>query len=58
MVVSAFSNRGFSKKGVYSSYTTGLIARLRVSDKGQEGISAFLQKCPPTWQTSGGNVKH
>jgi len=56
--MSAFSNREFPEKGVYSSYTTDLIARLRVSDKGQEGLAAFLQKRPPTWQTSGGNVKH
>lgn len=29
--------------------TTQLIARLRVSDEGQEGLSAFLQKRKPKW---------
>ena len=26
-----------------------LIARLRVSPEGQQGLSAFLEKCPPRW---------
>jgi methylglutaconyl-CoA hydratase len=26
-----------------------LIARLRVSPEGQQGLSAFLEKCPPPW---------
>lgn len=32
-------------------YTTELIARLRVSEEGQEGLSAFLEKRQPRWQT-------
>ncbi len=31
-------------------YTTNLIARLRDSDEGREGMSAFLQKRKPWWQ--------
>jgi methylglutaconyl-CoA hydratase len=30
-----------------------LIARLRVSDEGQEGLTAFLEKRPPRWVLSG-----
>lgn len=30
-------------------YTANLIARLRVSDEGQEGLSAFLEKRKPAW---------
>ena len=30
-------------------YTAGLIARLRVSDEGQEGIQAFFEKRKPQW---------
>jgi methylglutaconyl-CoA hydratase len=32
-------------------FTTGLIARLRVSDEGQEGLAAFLEKRKPGWTT-------
>ena len=32
------------------SYTSELIARLRVSEEGQEGLSAFLEKRPPSWK--------
>ncbi|HEY4035163.1 MAG TPA: enoyl-CoA hydratase/isomerase family protein [Ktedonobacteraceae bacterium] len=32
------------------AYTSELIARLRVSDEGQEGLSAFLEKRQPHWQ--------
>jgi len=31
--------------------TTELIAALRVSPQGQEGLTAFLEKRPPSWQT-------
>ncbi len=31
------------------SYTAGLIARLRVSEEGQEGLRAFLEKRKPSW---------
>ncbi len=30
-------------------YTAGLIARLRVSAEGQEGLAAFLEKRRPGW---------
>ncbi len=30
--------------------TTEIIAQLRVSDEGQEGLSSFLEKRPPRWQ--------
>ncbi|MEW6078543.1 MAG: enoyl-CoA hydratase-related protein [Thermodesulfobacteriota bacterium] len=30
-------------------YTTGLIAKLRVSDEGQEGMAALLEKRKPSW---------
>lgn len=33
------------------TYTSELIARLRVSEEGQEGLSAFLEKRRPRWQT-------
>ncbi|MEE7561141.1 enoyl-CoA hydratase/isomerase family protein, partial [Xanthomonas sp. Kuri4-2] len=29
--------------------TAALIARLRVSPEGQEGLGAFLEKRPPAW---------
>lgn len=31
------------------TYTAELIARLRMSDEGQEGMNAFLEKRPPRW---------
>lgn len=33
--------------------TANLIAEIRVSEEGQEGLSAFLQKRTPAWQESG-----
>ncbi len=32
-------------------YTADMIARLRLSEEGQEGLSAFLQKRKPSWVT-------
>lgn len=32
-----------------TEYTTGLIAKLRVSEEGQEGMAALLEKRKPTW---------
>lgn len=34
-----------------TDYTTDLIARLRVSFEGQEGMTAFFEKRAPNWQT-------
>lgn len=34
------------------SFTAQLIAGRRASDEGREGMSAFLEKRPPSWQTS------
>ncbi len=34
-------------------YTARLIARLRVSAEGQEGLSAFLEKRDPSWPEPG-----
>ncbi|GAB5415390.1 MAG: enoyl-CoA hydratase-related protein [Congregibacter sp.] len=41
-------------------HTSALIARLRVSDEGQEGLQAFLGKRPPRWTetTTPGEGKH
>lgn len=33
------------------TYTSELIARLRVSEEGQEGLGAFLEKRQPRWRT-------
>ncbi|MFH2036564.1 MAG: enoyl-CoA hydratase-related protein [Candidatus Zixiibacteriota bacterium] len=33
----------------YKPYTAEMIARLRISDEGQEGMSAFLEKRKPKW---------
>ncbi|MFH1144074.1 MAG: enoyl-CoA hydratase/isomerase family protein [Candidatus Eisenbacteria bacterium] len=35
------------------AYTAEVIARLRVSPEGQEGMAAFLEKRPPRWITRG-----
>ncbi len=37
-------------KEAMRGYTTNLIARLRDSDEGREGMSSFLQKRKPWWQ--------
>ena len=34
---------------VITRRTAEIIAQLRVSDEGQEGLSAFLEKRPPGW---------
>lgn len=36
-----------------TAYTTELIASLRTSPEGQEGLSAFLEKRQPAWQKKG-----
>ncbi len=37
----------------FKPYTAEMIARLRVSDEGQEGMDAFLNKRKPSWVTDG-----
>ncbi|MFN3582124.1 MAG: gamma-carboxygeranoyl-CoA hydratase [Pseudomonas sp.] len=39
-------------------YTESAIARVRVSPEGQEGLNAFLQKRPPTWQQAPGAAQN
>jgi methylglutaconyl-CoA hydratase len=38
-------------------YTVATIARLRVSEEGQEGLRAFLEKRKPSWVTSSEDTK-
>lgn len=47
----AFKIAGHSAESqeITDKYTAGLIARLRVSDEGQEGLAAFLEKRNPGW---------
>lgn len=47
----AFEVAGHNKQSQLSidEYTAGLIARLRVSAEGQEGLVAFLEKRKPAW---------
>ena len=40
-----------SDRDALDTGNAGLIARLRVSPEGQEGLSAFLDKRPPSWTT-------
>ncbi|HMA33002.1 MAG TPA: enoyl-CoA hydratase-related protein [Chloroflexia bacterium] len=44
--------RGLAPEAAFT-YTTGTIARIRVSPEGQEGLRAFLEKRRPQW-TAGG----
>ncbi len=37
----------------YKHYTAEMIARLRISDEGQEGIKAFFEKRKPSWADKG-----
>ncbi len=41
------------KQEAIDRYTADLIARLRVSNEGQEGLSAFLDKRKPDWTVGG-----
>lgn len=40
------------KENEYMEYTAKMIADLRVSEEGQEGLSAFLNKRDPVWKNS------
>lgn len=41
----------YQPKEAQRDLTTELIAQRRASDEGREGMSAFLEKRPPSWQT-------
>ncbi|MFD2231739.1 enoyl-CoA hydratase/isomerase family protein [Alkalimarinus sediminis] len=41
-----------------TDYTCKLIAELRTSDEGQEGLSAFLNKRKPSWSTTSNSSLH
>ena len=41
---------GSAKTVFKNCYAINEIARLRVSDEGQEGLGAFLEKRKPSWQ--------
>lgn len=43
------SGRDADRQEELDQYTCRLIARLRVSAEGQEGLGAFLEKRPPSW---------
>ena len=45
----------YQPKEAMRDYTASLIARLRDSDEGREGMSAFLQKRKPWWQENSGD---
>lgn len=38
-------------RSAVDNYTSGLIARVRTSDEGREGVRAFLEKRQPVWYT-------
>jgi len=40
-----------------TEYTAQLIASLRISPEGQEGMNAFLEKRPPSWVSKKGKSK-
>jgi methylglutaconyl-CoA hydratase len=35
----------------FGEHVVGVAARQRVSDEGQEGLTAFLEKRPPSWRS-------
>jgi methylglutaconyl-CoA hydratase len=39
------------KEDEYMEYTARMIADIRISPEGQEGLSAFLEKRPPAWES-------
>lgn len=48
-LVNLVSGRDEAGQAELDEQTSGLIARLRVSDEGQEGLGAFLEKRKPSW---------
>jgi len=49
------SGRSRDNQEQMDQHTATLIANLRVSDEGQEGLAAFLEKRPPAWM---GSARH
>lgn len=48
-LVNLVAGRGEADQTALDTETSDLIARLRVSDEGQEGLAAFLEKRKPSW---------
>lgn len=48
-LVNLVAGRGEADQTALDRETSELIARLRVSDEGQEGLAAFLEKRKPSW---------
>jgi len=48
-LVNAVAGHDAEQQKKQDEYTAGLIARLRVSSEGQEGLNAFLEKRSPSW---------
>ena len=51
-LVNAVAGHDEEQQAVLDGYTAHLIATLRVSTEGQEGLNAFLEKRVPTWAGS------
>jgi len=49
-LVNAVAGHDEDQQRAQDEYTAKLIARLRVSDEGQEGLAAFLEKRRPSWR--------
>lgn len=49
-LIANISHKGVTASQALKHRTAELIAQLRVSDEGQEGLSAFLDKRPPAWR--------
>ncbi len=52
-LVFAISGNDQEKQARLDENTAAMIARLRTSDEGQEGLKAFLEKRKPSWQPRG-----
>jgi len=48
-LVNAVAGHDEEQQKIQDEYTAGLIARMRVSSEGQEGLNAFLEKRDPGW---------
>ena len=56
-LIFAISGSDQEKQKRLDENTSAMIARLRTSDEGQEGLQAFLQKRRPNWQPRGKSKK-